>query len=46
MAKARDSTRIRDIKTLQTAIESAYSNTNTYVATTPATFTGAIKPYT
>jgi len=31
MAKARDSTRVRDIKTLQTAIESSFSDKNSYV---------------
>lgn len=43
--KARDTTRINDIKALQTSVEQAYQDSSQYPDETAAAFTGAIAPY-
>lgn len=43
--KARDTTRINDIKSLQTAVEQTYQDAAAYPDETGAAFTGAVDPY-
>lgn len=43
--KARDTTRINDIKSLQTAVEQTYQDSAQYPSATGSTFTGAIDAY-